>query len=71
MALSKKHYEQFAYHFRNSIEKAKRDAGAGVSPLTTAYAITQLEQLARKMAVDFALDNPAFNRDRFLLACGF
>lgn len=71
MALSKKHYEQFAYHFINSTAKIDSETGAGVSPAAAQYAKQQLENLAKKMAVDFSLDNPNFKRAVFMKACGF
>jgi hypothetical protein len=70
MALSKKHYEQFAYRFDQ-----RRQLIAAVDNGLTQHerdvALEALQGLARTMCIDFALDNANFDRERFLKACGF
>ena len=53
--MTRKHFEQTA-----AIIKAARS-----QPQHKA-----VEYIARQLAVDFADDNPNFDRDRFLTACG-
>lgn len=72
MALSKKHYEQIAYSFKQQIDaiaaaKAEFYLVSDQDIAATRY----LRQLAEKLALDFAIDNPRFDRERFLKACGF
>lgn len=54
--MSRKHYVMIA-------ERIARNAEAGMDVLT-------LSCLAQDLACDFAQDNPAFDRTRFLKACG-
>ena len=72
MALSKKHYEQFAYRFaqRNTLLDEAKDSGE-MTTHEVAFSREAIRGLAQTLCIDFALDNPAFNRDRFLQACGF
>lgn len=69
MALSKKHYEQFAYNFSVELERVKNTTYYSAGERTSAK--MALLSLAHSMAVNFALDNSAFQRDRFLAACNF
>jgi hypothetical protein len=73
MAFSKKHYEQFAHRFAQAQADIDRQKDQGViqSALEAGFARNSLHQLAVAMSVDFALDNPRFDRGRFLAACGF
>jgi hypothetical protein len=69
MALSKKHYEQFAHRFAQQNEELGADKAVPFAEQVRAS--KHLKALAEKMAIDFALDNPNFKRDVFLKACGF
>mgnify|MGYP001566967451 FL=1 len=56
--MSKRHYIAIAAEFRDVPRWAPQDCGLILQPL------------ARRLADIFAGDNPAFDRDRFLHACG-
>lgn len=80
MALSKKHYEQFAQLFRNQIERINADTiypfpqqqtNDAATASAQKFAVDHLQNMAASMAAHFALDNPRFDRARFLRACGF
>lgn len=58
--MSRKDYELIARAMREQLE------GMSAS-LPTAF----LEQFAKRLADKLARDNPRFNRERFLIACGF
>jgi hypothetical protein len=60
--MTKKDYELIARNFRTTMATAKRlkaDASAGM-----------ILVLANSLAADLAIDNPRFNRETFLSACG-
>lgn len=72
MSLTRKHYEQFA--FRIAAEKNHNDelqAQGKIKANEHIHCYDSLHDLASKLAVDFALDNPRFDRARFLKAAGF
>lgn len=69
MSLTRKHYEQFAYDIAQQVENVDRNFGVGTP--NHDIALAPLRALAQRLCVDFALDNPRFNRQRFLTACGF
>lgn len=71
MALSKKHYEQFAYRFRNTLENIEASLPGSRNIEKRETAKQAIKGLATSMSVDFTLDNAAFDRARFLAACGF
>jgi hypothetical protein len=72
MALSKKHYEQFAQIVRQQYAHInQRNVEQTLTTSEWAAASDALRRTAESMAVHFALDNPLFNRARFLAACGF
>lgn len=72
MALTKKHYEQIAADFKQQLDAiAAAKAEHYLVSDQDIVAVRYLRQLAEKMALDFALDNPRFDRERFLKACGF
>jgi len=71
MALSKKHYEQFALRFRHQLAEIAGNTPSGLDLYEHKYAREQLAQLAGKLAIDFGYDNPRFDKLRFLEACGF
>lgn len=69
MALSKKHYEQFAHRFSMAVAVVKKTGLPGQDFYD--LQLLTLKELANDMATDFAYDNPRFDRQRFLTACGF
>lgn len=72
MALSKKHYEQFAYDFSNAVNAVVSDRASGaISQPAANAAVDALRALAVTLCVSFKYDNAAFDRARFLKACGF
>ena len=60
MMFAHRHYEHIAAAIRERMESID---GAGNECFV-------LDRLARHMADGFAIDNPNFNRERFLKACG-
>lgn len=58
--MSRKDYEAIAESFDHALAEVERDSE---SPI-------RIATLAKELADKFAKDNPAFNRARFLLACG-
>lgn len=60
--MTKKHYEAIADVLRNCVE-AEKNMCNGVCTDKLAY-------IAEHLAEYFASDNPRFNRERFLKACG-
>lgn len=58
--MSRKDYEQMASVIKREVNQANHDAEVMV-----------LERLAKHLAGVFALDNPRFDRVRFMRACGF
>lgn len=79
MAMTKKHYEQFAQSIRSQLELAAqyRDmAKNGVAhPARLDEAALNITQTARRFMLDaaniFAADSATFDRERFVKACGF
>lgn len=70
MALSKKHYEQFAYRIRNTLENVDA-ALPGDKNIEKRIAARQaVTGLARSLCVDFSVDNPKFDGAKFRAACG-
>lgn len=79
MALSKKHYEQFAQSIRNQLalaadyrDMAKNGAALPERLNDTAHNVTNT---ARRFMLDaaaiFEADSARFDRERFVKACGF
>lgn len=69
MAMTKKHYEMVASTIRQQRAIALNWNGEGAAQdCRLVHAST--EAIARVMAVKFADDNPMFDRERFLKACG-
>lgn len=64
MSLSRKHYTAIA-----AILKAQRDVLQG-EDLGRPLVQGTCDSIARELAVLFKLDNPSFDRGRFLRACG-
>lgn len=58
---TRRHYEQFA-----AIIRDMRNAADADGVFTLCYVL----DFADKLAVTFSRDNPRFNRERFLAACG-
>ena len=54
----------------NSIHQAMEDAKRHDSSSHVQAAKASINMLAEHIAIDLKRDNPAFNRDRFLNACG-
>jgi len=71
MALSKKHYEQFAQRFAQVLDALPTLSDGKATPREIELQRSALCQMAMKLSIDFALDNPRFDRHRFLVACGF
>lgn len=68
MALTKKHYEQIAARIAKTVDLVKRVHRPG--PVRNA-SLHAAEAIACDLTIDFEADNPRFDRQRFLTACGF
>lgn len=68
MALSKKHYEAVARDVRNQIVDTR--ALYASRPDLADEKVAAVTALANRLANTFAQDNSAFDRARFLNACG-
>jgi hypothetical protein len=68
MALSKKHYEQFAQIIAAEVADIPSHMRHVEEQVSAQIA---LKRVASRMAVHFKVDNPRFDRARFLAACGF
>jgi len=66
--MSKKHYNSIAGIIKSTIDKSKRE-GWESSQASRALVVAS-ESIALDVADFFASENPAFNRSRFLTACG-
>ncbi|HET7640142.1 MAG TPA: hypothetical protein VFK47_15555 [Ktedonobacteraceae bacterium] len=62
MAMTRKHYQQTA----DIIKSVSQDYGDGKDVLFP----LAMAAMAGRMAVMFELDNPRFDRDKFMEACG-
>ena len=72
MALSKKHYEQFAERFQQQLnDNLVEHRESKISEAEYKAVNTALLRLATKMAIDFKYDNARYGRTRFIDACGF
>lgn len=72
MAMSKKHYEAVARRVKDRLDAATTEHSGGLIDSTAKKAVhAAMRELARDLAVDFREDNPNFDRQRFLTACGF
>lgn len=62
-----KDFNQTAANIKHEVEEARAtyEGAALWAALNTA------ERIARQMAAGYALNNPRFDRERFLKACGF
>lgn len=69
MALSAKHFNQTATNIKAVVDEAYASYEAGSVALWAAMAV--LKDVANQMASSFARENPRFDRQRFLAACGF
>jgi hypothetical protein len=65
--MSKKDYEVVARIIRSNVEPIQKDGNN--DPLLVA-AENVLDRIARQLAEAFKADNPHFNHEKFLLACG-
>lgn len=70
MALSKKHYEAIAREIRDELG-GLGDAHPSFTPVQVAAARATLYNLTIKLCTTFGRDNPNFDGQRFLAACGF
>lgn len=66
MAMTRKHYAQFA-----QIIKDEQEALEVLDPNMASVAKASTFIMANKMATIFAQDNPRFDRDKFFKACGY
>lgn len=73
MALSKKHYETFAARIQQQLNGSFLDYDVTTVEGRMALIGAQdaLKGLAKSLATTFSYDNPRFDRERFLKACGF
>lgn len=58
--MSRKDYELIAKEFRTVVQASR-----------SAVEVLVLRMMAKRLAKAFAMDNPRFDTDRFLSACGF
>lgn len=72
MALSKQHYVAIARHIDAQRVKAVVEYNAKEMTMASYSVLNNaLFAIASGMAADFYNDNPRFDRERFLAACGF
>ena len=64
--MTKKHYELIASNIREVYEYQKDNDGRGSKAIKQGA----IRVVADSLADSFAFDNPRFNRERFLTACG-
>lgn len=67
--MTRKDYELVAMSLRITIEAARGMNNGPISD-TYGYAAWAAELAAKGLATSFAMDNPRFNKDKFLTACG-
>lgn len=65
MAMTKKHYQATA----DVLRSVYQDYGVAESPDPLFH--LAMKSLAGRMAVLFQVDNPRFDREKFMEACGF
>lgn len=65
MSMSRKHYEMIASDIKTSVVTA-----AFTTTENYSTAVRVLTELAESLAVTFEGDNPNFDPNRFLIACG-
>lgn len=69
MALTRKHFEQIAFEIKAEVTSLEQN------PLTTPQAASgakvALRNVATNLCTFFREENPNFDRERFLKACGF
>jgi hypothetical protein len=66
--MTKKHFIKISAIIKDTIDKSKRE-GWESSQVSRALVVAS-ETIALDMADYFAKENPAFDRSRFLVACG-
>lgn len=69
MALSKKHFEAIASDFNTEVTGLEQNPST--TPTQASAAKVALRNLAISLCATFRADNPAFDGQRFLRACGF
>tara|TARA_Y100001951_G_C11233923_1_gene236277 strand:+ start:210 stop:470 length:261 start_codon:yes stop_codon:yes gene_type:complete len=69
--MSKKHYEAFAKMMKEALADSLRTNAQGLGTLPHKMLRNQLLSLAWDMTEIFENDNPRFDEDRFMRACGF
>lgn len=70
MAMTKKHYEQFAYRINARVTLiAEARADGFITPQEADVAHEAVKGLVDTLCIDFRKDNAAFNTERFLNAC--
>jgi hypothetical protein len=69
MALSKKHFELIAECIKHQVTHTARRVGYTEDQRAAAHG--SLNELASVLCGDFEIENPRFDRQRFLKACGF
>lgn len=67
MAMSRKHYTEVAEIVKSNVQAVNMLD----DPMEIAAATSAIKYMARDLAVFFARDNSAFDRARFMDACGF
>lgn len=68
--MRKKHYEAIASIFKSYHDVQLRIDSRDLTSLESDAEYQTWRELAKRQADYFAQDNPKFNRDRFLTACG-
>jgi hypothetical protein len=69
MALSKKHYERIAAILNSA--RAEGDVRLPSTQINEETRRDTVRSIANELSIHFKLDNNAFDKARFLRACGF
>jgi hypothetical protein len=67
--MTKKDYVKFAQMFKTKMDATQQALDSGAGERATGYSMA-IYDIAGDMARIFADDNPLFDSDRFLKACG-
>ena len=69
--MSRKDYLAFAAIIRHSLEDSRKHNSHGQFAMVTKIVQDQLLTIARMLCEEFEDDNPRFDEEKFMRACGF